>query len=209
MEAQFHGANCITIATKNARITIDDNLVDLGAKSAAKTGDIALFTNPHSDPAGLPRLIVDLPGEYEVGGILVYGISARGHVDEAGKKTATMYKIVAEDVRILVTGHIYPELSESQLEAIGTVDVMLVPVGGNGYTLDGVGALALIKKVEPKVIIPTHYADGALHFPVPQNALEEALTAMGMEAAEAVAKLRFKPSDLGGDTTNLVVLERS
>src|SRR5882762_49638 len=98
MEVQLHGANCITIATKNARITIDDNLVDLGAKSAAKAGDIALFTGPHSDPTGLPRLIVDLPGEYEVGGILVYGIPARAHVDEVGKKTATMYKIVAEDV---------------------------------------------------------------------------------------------------------------
>ena len=48
------------------------------------------------------------------------------------------------------------------------VDVMFVPVGGNGYTLDGVGALKLIKKVEPKLVVPTHYDDAMLQFPMPQ-----------------------------------------
>ncbi|HLZ14505.1 MAG TPA: hypothetical protein VKQ34_00760, partial [Candidatus Saccharimonadales bacterium] len=77
----------------------------------------------------------------------------------------------------------------------------------NGYTLDAVGALKLIKKVEPKLVIPTHYADDALAYPVPQQSLEDALKALAMQPKETVAKLRVKTAELG-ETTQLVVLER-
>jgi L-ascorbate metabolism protein UlaG (beta-lactamase superfamily) len=155
MDIQFYGANCLTLATKNARVVLDDNLVELGAKSVAKAGDVALFTGVHPAPSQVAKIVIDQPGEYEVSGVSIYGIAARAHMDEANKKTAVMYKLVVDDLRILITGHIYPELSDAQLEMIGTIDVMVVPVGGNGYTLDGVGALKMIKEVEPKLVIPT------------------------------------------------------
>ena len=208
MDIQYYGANCIALSTKQARVVIDDNLADLGAKPAAKPGDIALFTTAHADPAQPAKIMIDQPGEYEASGVSIYGIAARSHMDEAGKKTATMYKLVLEDVRILVVGHIYPELSDTQLEAIGMVDVMFVPVGGNGYTLDGVGALKVIKGVEPKLVIPTHDGSKDLTFPVPQQPLEEALKALAMEPKETVAKLKLKPGDLS-DTMQLIVLEQS
>lgn len=208
MDLQFYGANCVVASGKQARIVIDDNLAELGAKSVTREGDIALLTASHEQPAPGVKLLIDQPGEYEVAGVSVYGISARGHMDEEGKKTATMYKLVAEDLSILVTGHIYPELSDDQLEAIGMVDVMIVPVGGNGYTLDGIGALKLIKKVEPKLVIPTHYDDPRLNFDVPQQTLEQALKSLAMEPKETVAKLKLKPADLG-EVTQLVVLEKA
>jgi L-ascorbate metabolism protein UlaG (beta-lactamase superfamily) len=208
MDVQFHGANCITIATKQARIIIDDNLADLGGKSATKAGDIALFTGAHADPAQQAKIVIDQPGEYEVSGISVYGIAARAHMDEAGKKTATMYKIITDDIRVLVVGHTYPELSDAQLETIGMIDVMFVPVGGNGYTLDGIGALKIIKKVEPKLVVPTHYEDASLQYPVPQQPLEQALQALSMELTERVLKLKLKAGAFG-DGTQLVVLEKN
>jgi L-ascorbate metabolism protein UlaG (beta-lactamase superfamily) len=208
MDMQWYGANCIVVSNKQARVVIDDNLGELGAKSVAKEGDVALFSGAHANPIQKAKLIIDQPGEYEVSGVSLYGIAARGHMDEAGKMTATMYKIMTEELNILVTGHIYPELSDAQLEAIGMVDIMFVPVGGNGYTLDGIGALKLVKKVEPKLIVPTHYDDPKLNFPVPQQTLEQALNALAMEPKETVAKLRIKPSELS-DTTQLVLLERS
>jgi L-ascorbate metabolism protein UlaG (beta-lactamase superfamily) len=209
MDMQWYGANCIVISGKQARIVIDDNLADLGAKTVAKEGDIALFTAAHGEPAHKPKLLIDQPGEYEVSGISIYGIAARAHMDEEGKQTATMYKIITEELSILVTGHVYPELSDDQLETIGMVDIMLVPVGGNGYTLDGIGALKLLKKVEPKAVVPTHYDDAKLNFPVPQQTFEQAVKALAMEPKEEpVAKLRLKPSELT-DTTQLIVLERA
>jgi L-ascorbate metabolism protein UlaG (beta-lactamase superfamily) len=88
------------------------------------------------------------------------------------------------------------------------VDVMIVPVGGNGYTLDGIGALKLIKKIEPKVVIPTHFDDRSLTFPVPQQPLDQALKSLAMEPKETVSKLRLKGSELG-DLSQLIVLEKA
>ena len=208
MDLQFYGANCIGLNTKQARIVIDDNLADLGGKAVLKNGDIAMYTMAHGDPARETKLLIDQPGEYEVAGVSVFGIAARAHMDEEGQMTAIMYKIATDEVSVLVTGHVYPDLSDKQLEAIGMVDVLFVPVGGNGYTLDGIGALKLVKKIEPKLVIPTHYADDSLNFPVPQQALEDALKALAMEPKEKTPKLRIKPADLS-DVTQLVVLEQA
>jgi hypothetical protein len=209
MDIQFYGANCLGLVTKHARLIVDDNLAELGAKGVIKEGDVVLYTATHPDPAQTAKLVIDQPGEYEVSGISVHGIVARSHMDEDKAKTATMYKIMTEDLSILVTGHVYPELSDVQLEAIGMVDVLFIPVGGNGYTLDGIGALALIKKIDPKLVIPTHYADSKLNFPVPQQPLADALHALAMEPKEEpTSKLRIKHSDLT-EGLQLVVLERS
>lgn len=207
MDLQFYGANCVSITLKGARIVVDDNLADLGAKSVIKSTDVALYTGPHAE-AEVARLTFGSPGEYEVSDVSVIGIAARAHVDEPGTHNATMFKLVTGDMTILVTGHIYPELNDTQLEAIGIVDVLVVPVGGNGYTVDPVGALKLIKAIEPKLVVPTHYADKGLNFPVPQQDLEHALKEMSMETKETLPKLRVKPHELS-DVTQLVVVERS
>lgn len=207
MDMQFYGANAIRLTTKKATIVIDDNLADIGLKAITKTGDIALFTGPHGAAANDTKIMFDQPGEYEVSDISITGVAARAHIDEPGQHNATMYKIATDDLRIAVVGHIYPELTDDQLEALGTVDILFIPVGGNGYTLDSVGALHLIKEIEPKLVVPTHYADKALNYAVPQQALDEALKGLGMEPKEAVTKLKVKPGELS-EVTQLIVIER-
>jgi L-ascorbate metabolism protein UlaG (beta-lactamase superfamily) len=206
MDMQFYGANCLVLSNKQNRLVIDDNLTSLGAKSVSKDGDICLFTGGHGPVTIRPKLMIDVPGEYEVSNISIFGMQARAHMDEDGKRSAVIYKIGWGDTRVLITGHIFPKLSDDQLEAIGIVDVMFVPVGGNGYTLDATGALQLIKAVEPKIVIPTHYAEAALSYEVPQASLSDALHTLGMESGEAAAKFQFKPAEVT-DTTQLVVLE--
>lgn len=208
MDIQFYGANCCTLSAKGVRIVVDDNLEELGLKSVAKAGDILLFTGPHALSGVDPKIVVSGPGEYEVAGLSITGIAARAHIDEPGGKSATMYKITTDDATYLITGHIYPDLSEGQLEQIGMVDVMIVPVGGSGFTLDAGGAMQVIKKVEPKLVVPTHYADNSIHYVVPQQTLEQTIKNMGMEPKETALKLRFKPSE-ASDATQLVVLTRS
>lgn len=209
MEIQYYGGNCVKIATKKATLTIDDNLAEIGLKNVTKDGDIALFSNSeHGKIDTKTKMFIDQPGEYEVSEVSLQGIAARSHMDEAGKKSAIIFKIIADDMRIAAVGHIYPDLSDAQLEAIGTVDVLIVPVGGNGYTLDPVGALKLIKKIEPKIIIPTHYGDKAIKYPVPQQTLEEVLKGLAMEPKETLPKLKAKPSELLSDATQLIILEK-
>jgi L-ascorbate metabolism protein UlaG (beta-lactamase superfamily) len=203
MEIQFYGANCLRISSKKAVVVIDDT-----EGTVTKAGDIALFTGAHDAPKADVKLYIDQPGEYEVSDISIQGIAARAHMDEEGKHTATIFKVVAGDVRLVATGHIYPELSDQQLESIGLVDVLAIPVGGSGYTLDPVGALTVIKEIEPKLVIPTHYADKAVKYEVPQVDLDHALKELAMEPKETVAKLKLKSGELS-DVMQLVVLETS
>lgn len=210
MEVQFYGANCLVFSSKDVRIVVDDNLVSLGAKSVTRPGDLILFTSKQADdgPADA-KMVIDMPGEYEVSNISITGMPARAHMDadETGHG-ATMYKLVVGDTSYVVTGHVHPDLNEDELEQLGLINVLFVPVGGHGYTLDPVGALKLIKAIDPKLIIPTHYADKGLRYEVPQLDLDAALKELAMEPKERTQKLKLKPGDLT-DLSQLIVLERS
>ena len=207
MEVQYYGANCVRITTKKASIIVDDNLADLGLKSVTKDSDIALYTSPNVKQVQNSKFTIDAPGEYEVSNTSFKGVAARGHMEEEGKQGATIFRIISDDIRIVFVGHIYPELTDEQLEAIGTVDVLVIPVGGSGYTLDPVGALKVIKKIEPKLIIPTHYADKAVKYEVPQQTLEEAMKVLAIEAKPAEPKLKLKATELS-EQVQVAILER-
>lgn len=206
MELQYFGANCLRVSTKKAQIVVDDNLSQVGLKSITKPTDISLHTFDFQS-AMESRFLANMPGEYEISGVVIHGIAARAHMDPAGKMNAIIYTLAADDMRVAVFGHIYPELSEEQLEQIGRIDVAVVPVGNSGYTMDGIGALKIIKQIEPKEVIPTHYADKAIKYEVPQVELVEALKGLAMEPSETVDKYRPKPAELT-DTTKLIILER-
>ncbi|MGH7142015.1 MAG: MBL fold metallo-hydrolase [Candidatus Saccharimonadales bacterium] len=209
MDLQYHGANCVVLSNKDFRVVVDDNLEEIGLKSVIRPDDTVLFTARYNKLSVNPRLLIDQPGEYEVANLSVIGIAAQGHTDTAGAHTATMYKIMVDDTNYFFTGHIYSDLNDDQLEAIGVVDVMFVPIGGNGYTLDATGALQLIKKIEPKLVIPTHYADKDIRYPVEQQNLDQALKNLGMEPKETITKLRFKSVEALSGTTQLVILNRT
>lgn len=206
MDIQFYGANCVKISGKKFSIVVDDNLAELGQKTVVKPTDIVLATNQRISKHEA-HFSIDSPGEYELSGVSITGVGARAHTDEEVNKSATIYKIEAEDSNVVITGHVYPDLSDEQLEKIGRVDVLIVPVGGLGYTLDGVGALKLIKDIEPKIVIPTHFADKSLKYEVAQTELSEALKALGMEPAETLDRLKPKSLELS-DSTKLVILNK-
>ena len=205
MEITYHGANCLTLTTKKATVVIDDNLAALGAKSINKA-TIRLYTNRNLKPeaAADEAFVIDGPGEYEISKVSVIGVPSQSHMDEPGKHTATIYKVITEGVSMVVMGHVMPDLTDEQLEQIGVVDLLIIPVGGNGYTLDKVGAAKILKKIEPKAVIPTHYAKKGINYEVPQSELSEFMQEIGAEPTkESSLKLKggFVP------TENLVVYE--
>jgi L-ascorbate metabolism protein UlaG (beta-lactamase superfamily) len=205
MDIQYYGANCVVINFKSTRIVIDDNLEALGKKSIVKADDVVLFTYDDS-ATSKGRLTFNGPGEYEVGDISIIGIEAKPFMNDDSGKMVTMYKLIGSDVNVLVSGHILGELSSRQIEQVGLVDVLLVPVGNNGYTLDPIGVLKLIKDIEPKIIVPTHYKQADINYPVEQIDLDSAVKELGMEIKDKVSKLKLRPSELS-DVTQLVVIE--
>jgi len=206
VEIQYYGANCLKLTTKTATVIIDDNLAKLGLKSITKDDDISLQTNLKV-PVEKGRFLIDMPGEYEIAGVSIHGIAARAHMDDDKQKSAVIYTLTTGDARIAVLGHIFPELSDEQVEQIGRVDVAVVPVGDSGFTMDGIGALKVIKDIEPKVVIPVHYADKAIKYEVPQVELADGLKGLAMEPSETLPKYKPATAELT-DTTKLIVLER-
>ena len=207
MEIEFFGANAVRITYKKTVFVVDDNLADVGKKTITKTDDIALQTDMSVTVATGGRLLLDAPGEFEVGDVSVVAVAARGHRDEEGKASSTIFKLHAGDTSVVVLGHIYPDLTDAQLEAIGEADVLIVPVGGHGYTLDPIGALQVIKKIQPSIVVPTSYQMSGVKTEAPQLTLEEAIQQLGLPAGEPVKSLKVKPSELEPDQTKLVVVQ--
>lgn len=208
MQIEYFGGNCIRIATKKVAVVADDNLEALGLKPVTKPDNIGIVTNRQIiKDAQEAQFIVDRPGEYEVLDVSFIGVVARAHTDEPEQKNSTVVRLIIDDIKVCILGHVYPELSEEQLEVIGMVDILIIPVGGSGYTLDSLGALKLIKKISPKIVIPTHFADSKIKYEVPQTTLEEALKGLAMEPADTLDVLKLKGRDFE-EGTKLIVLNR-
>lgn len=191
MEIEYKGANCVKIATKTATAFVDANIAQNGLKVNLSKANVILATEPTQKVDAGDMFFIDMPGEYEISGLGIKGVAARAHMDTEDQKNATIYKIMTAEASVVVAGHIYPELSEEQLETIGVTDILIVPVGGNGFTLDTTGAVRIIRKIDPKIVIPTHYAESGINYEVPQNDLELFLKELGKEA-EQIDKLKLK-----------------
>ena len=111
MELSFYGANCLRLSAKKAQIVVDDNLAKLGLKAVTKPTDISLRTSALVPPPKEVAFSAEMPGEYEIAGVVIHGIAARSHMDEEGKTSAVIYTVEADDSKVAILGHIYPELS--------------------------------------------------------------------------------------------------
>ena len=190
-DIEYKGGNTVVIATKKSKLITDPKQSVIGLKDIEPKGMIALATEPRFEVTSPDAtLCLEGPGEYEVGDFSIRGIAARRHIDAEGF-ASTVYRVEVGEVRIAILGNIDPKLSEDQLEAIGVVDVLVIPVGGGGYTLDATSAAQLARKIDAKAIIPVHYADAALKYEVPQDDFEVFHKELGGDV-ETVDKLKVK-----------------
>ena len=200
MQIDFFGANCLRLKTNNITLVFDDNLKALGGRQVVGRGDVVCLTN--SQLVGLPvpaeaKIVFDTPGNYEVSDVLIDGIWAQSFMPDLEPPHTIIYKVVSENMTLAVVGHIQSGLSDEQLEALGLVDVLFVPVGNGGYTLDAIGALQVTKSIDPKLVIPTHFQQSGLKYEVPQADVEEFAKLVPGETERLSGSLRLKRSDLG------------
>lgn len=192
-DIEYKGGNSLVITTKKDTLAIDPKrsivgLTDLNINNAIEIATETRFA-VNNDSA---KLIIDGPGEYGISDFDINGIAAQRHLDSEDKgNNSTIYRIEVGDVRIGLVGNIYEKLSEDQLESLGIIDILVIPVGGNGYTLDATGATGLIGKIGPKVVIPVHYEDKGLKYEVPQDSLSVFIKELGAPV-ETTAKYKVK-----------------
>lgn len=192
-EIEYKGGNGVVISSKKASIVADPKtslvgIKDLNVKDAIELATEARFALNGEDA----KLVIEGPGEYGIADFDISGVAAQRHLDaETDPKISTMYRIETGDIRTALIGNIYEKISEDQLEALGVIDVLIIPVGGGGYTLDATGAATLVRQISPKVVVPVHYADGTLKYEVPQGDVDTFVTELGAQVEEA-PKLKLK-----------------
>ena len=152
--------------------------------------------------------IISGPGEYEIKNIGVRGIPTF-HDSRQGKERGsnTAYRIEADGVTLAHLGDFGESAArEETVEALGDIDILLIPVGGN-YTIDADTAVKVINQIEPRLIIPMHYALPGLKIKL--SGVDDFLKSYGAAGAERLEKLSVKKKDLPETESRVVVLAKT
>lgn len=210
-DIEYKGANAVVFTTKKAKVVLDPNLSVAGGKDLSVEGSIVVLTEGRlGSNVGTPHLIFDGPGEYEASEIAFTGIAARRHIDaEEQGFGSTVYRMVIGDIRVAVVGNVAPRLDDDQLEALGVIDLLVLPIGGGGLTLDASDAATIARQIEPRAIVPVHYADSSLKYEVPQEDMELFVKEMSAGVIEAGDKHKIKGYSSMPEQMTIIKISRS
>lgn len=209
-DIEYKGGNSVVITTKGLKLVTDPKLSLIGLKDVSVKDALELATESRLlTGSSDARLTIEGPGEYEVGDFSLRGTGAIRHIDAGSTVPATtIYHIDIGDVRVALLGNIAANLDEDHLEAIGMVDILILPVGGGGYTLDGVNAAGIVRQIDPKVVVPIHYAEGGVSYEVPQDPLKLFTDELGVPV-ETVEKYKLKSVAMLPSAMTVIEIKRS
>ncbi len=209
MEINWLGNSCFRLKGKQCTIITDPFTGEPDSGLSKLKADVVCLSHLSPEESGADRIggqpyIVRGPGEYEVCNTLIIGIPT--YQDEAkgsvrGKNT--VYALEIDELSVCHLGNLGHLLDDDQVETIGNVDILFVPVGGS-VVINAAQAAKLVRTLEPKIVIPMTYrtqtGGGEL------DPLEKFLTETGSQAGEAVPKLNVTKNSLPL-TTQVVILE--
>jgi L-ascorbate metabolism protein UlaG (beta-lactamase superfamily) len=198
MEITYHGNSCIRLRGRNATVLIDPT--DSQVKKL--TPDLVVRTSGTTNPDLLrvrdegPQEVRG-PGEFEVVGVAIHGVAA-GDI--------TIMSVEVDDVRVANLGALDRQLSEDEIDEIGHIDVLALPVGGAEGGLSAAAAVKLARTVEPPVVIPVSSGPGEEQATL--DSIDSFLKEMGLkDGVAAQPKLTLTGGLTTADDTRVVVLE--
>ena len=213
MTISWYGHSCFKIQTKPQRgvnevvIFTDPFNKEIGLKPPQGNADIVLVSHNHSDHNSTDNLkgnpfMIDALGEYSVKDVYIEGISSfHDNENGAARGLNNIYTVKSEDLTVCHLGDLGHTLTEKQIEAIGDVDILMIPIGGT-YTIDSKQAEKVINQIDPKIIIPMHYKIPGLKLDIADK--EEFAKELGLEVENGTSKLNIKAADLR-DVQNKVI----
>lgn len=219
MEITFLGHSSFKLRGKNATVVTDPFDKSVGFAMPKVSADIVTISHDHFDHnnasavTGTSRrdnpYVITAPGEYEVSGVGIFGWkSYHDAVEGQERGRNTMFSIHMEGIRFVHLGDIGHLVSEEDVEHLGAVDVLLVPVGGV-YTIDAETAVKMVTRLQPSLVIPMHFKTPA-HDPEKFGTLSGVdlfLKEMGVDEVETVEKLKLTSEDLP-EEAEVVVLKQ-
>jgi L-ascorbate metabolism protein UlaG (beta-lactamase superfamily) len=213
------GHACFRLRGRDVTILTDPyEGADWGYPPLALSANVVTISNDHPHHAGMtgiegkPRVLRG-PGEYEIGGALIWGVRTSQRkgdgADASGApKRNTAFVIQLEELTVCHLGDLaQAPLTAEELSQIKDADVLLVPVGGN-CTINATQAAAVVAQVEPKLIVPMHYATEETRGSLALDEVERFCKELGATEASPRARLSITPTSLPNEPT-VVLLEKS
>jgi len=211
MEITWFGLSCFRLTERNLATVVTDpyDCETVGYEPLKLRSDIV--TVSHEAPGhsyaqavkGYSHLI-NTPGEFEIGDVFITGIQTNGiGKDEAGEPRNTLYVFDYEGVTVAHLGDLRRVPSQTEIEALGTVHIVLVPVGGGGG-LNAAKAAEVVSLLEPGFVIPMHYGTSTCNLKLAP--LSKFLKEMGLGVIKPQPSLKVTKSMIP-EETHVVVLE--
>ena len=205
MEITWLGHSCFQLRGKNVILMTDPfpPPSPIASSESVRQGktNASIITVSHNHSmhnfvervGGSPR-VVRGPGEYEISDVLITGV-ASFHDDQRGQMHGrnTIYIIHMDDLVICHLGDLGHTLHENQLEEVADADILFVPIGG-GNTLNPTQAAEIISQIEPRMVIPMHYA--AASTGEVSSELTKFCREMGVEAIEPQPRISVTRNSL-------------
>jgi L-ascorbate metabolism protein UlaG (beta-lactamase superfamily) len=209
MQITWYGHSCFRMRGKSGTVVADPYGPDIGYKLPRIRADIVTVSHDHPDHANVKALrgkptIISGPGEYEIKGIFVIGIPAysRGTA-KAPAVQNTVYLLDFEGVTVCHLGDLRRVPTQSQVEELGDVDVLLIPVG-DGTTLGAAKASEVISLLEPSIVIPMHYKTELLRG-LELAPVDQFLKEMGVKEIAPQDELKITRGGLPSETQVMVM----
>ncbi|TSC95485.1 MAG: Zn-dependent hydrolase of the beta-lactamase fold-like protein [Parcubacteria group bacterium Athens1014_10] len=202
MNLTYHGLNCFKIQGKNTTLVIDPKEdLKAGVNPPSFKADIICLNDPQEKISKIKPIqekifLISTPGEYEIGGIFIYSFFYPNQRN-------LIYHLQVEGINIVHLGNSNKPLDDQSIEKLNSVDILMVPVGGNDV-LDAEKALNVINQLEPKIIIPMHYKTTGLNFKL--DGIDKFCREMGIKTKESTDKLKIFKKDVSSMELKTIIM---
>lgn len=215
MEITWYGHSCFRLTERSYATVVTDPFDNksIGYDSLRLKSDIVTVSHEapgHNNTDAVKGVshVIDGPGEFEIGGVFITGVQSEN--GGSGKKKTrestprnTIYVFDYDGITVAHLGDLKQTPTQSEIESLGTVNVVLVPVGGGGG-LNAAKAAEVISLIEPNLVIPMHYATPATKLSL--DSLNKFIKEMGLSKPETQPSLKVTRSGLPNET-HVVVLD--
>lgn len=200
MDITWHGLSCFRLKERNMAAVVTDpynghiGLPELKVKADVVTTSHDAPGHNYIDAASGYEFALNGPGEYEIGGVFIIGIgTAQGPSDRRN----VLFMFDYGGITVAHLGDMAKVPTQTQIEALEQVNVLLVPVGG-GKSLNAAQAAELVSMLEPNIVIPMHYKIPGLKLEL--DGVERFLNEMGVTDPTEDNSLRISSRTFNEET---------
>jgi L-ascorbate metabolism protein UlaG (beta-lactamase superfamily) len=209
MELTWYGLSCFRITErKYATIVADPYGNGLGLPELKLRADVVTLSHEargHSNREAVSGAthVLDGPGEYEIGGVFITGIAT---FDEATSRRNVLYVFDYNGITVAHLGDIEKVPTQKQVEALGLINVLLIPVG-DGSSLNAAQAAELVSILEPNIVVPMHYQLPGLKLDLQE--VDRFLKEMGVSEVKEEASLKLTSSSFPEETETVLLTPKA